>query len=83
MDNTIPHLSSHKVNAKAMPFNVNDNQLLSRREAAAYLGIAENTLAIWKCENRYDLAFIKLGRLVKYRKADLDAFIEKRRFAGK
>jgi hypothetical protein len=27
--------------------------LLTRREAAAYLGISEQTLAIWKCSGRY------------------------------
>ncbi len=51
--------------------------LLSRKEAAKYLGISEQTLAIWKCTKRYDLPFVKIGRLIKYRKADLDAFIFK------
>jgi excisionase family DNA binding protein len=49
--------------------------LLSRKEAAKYLGLSEQTLAIWKCTKRYDLPFVKIGRLIKYRKADLDAFI--------
>lgn len=49
--------------------------LLTRREAAAYLGIAEQTLAVWKCTGRRALPFVKIGRLVRYRKADLDAFI--------
>lgn len=52
--------------------------LLSRKEAALYLGISEQTLAIWKCTKRYDLPVIKIGRLVKYRKSDLDAFIDRR-----
>ena len=67
MENVTPSSASQKNNAKATPLHVNNNQLLSRREAAAYLGIAENTLAIWKCHNRYGLPFVKLGRLVKYR----------------
>jgi excisionase family DNA binding protein len=50
-------------------------ELVTRREAAAYLGISEQTLAIWKCTGRYNLAYVKIGRLVKYRRADLDAFI--------
>jgi len=49
--------------------------LLTRREAAAYLGVAEQTLAVWKCTGRRTLPFVKIGRLVRYRKADLDAFI--------
>lgn len=50
-------------------------ELLSRKEAAAYLGVAEQTLAIWKCTKRYDLPYVKIGKLVKYKKSDLDAFI--------
>ena len=51
------------------------SELLTRREAAAYLGVSEQTLAIWKCTGRYNLPYIKIGRLVKYKKSDLDAFI--------
>lgn len=77
MDNLIPFAPSQKVDAKAS-FSRFDTELLSRREAAAYLGIAENTLAIWKSSGRYGLPYIKLGRLVKYRRVDLDAFIMNR-----
>lgn len=52
-----------------------ESELLSRKEAAAYLGIAEQTLAIWHCTKRYDLPCAKIGRLVRYKKSDLDAFI--------
>ncbi len=51
------------------------SELLSRKEAAVYLGVAEQTLAIWKCTKRYDLPYVKIGKLVKYKKSDLDAFI--------
>jgi excisionase family DNA binding protein len=77
MDNLIPFAPSQKADAKTS-FSRFDNELLSRREAAAYLGIAENTLAIWKSSGRYNLPYIKLGRLVKYRRVDLDAFIMNR-----
>lgn len=52
-----------------------ESELLTRKEAAAYLGIAEQTLAIWHCTGRYHLPCAKIGRLVRYRKDDLDAFI--------
>lgn len=52
------------------------SELLTRRQAAAYLGVTEHTLAVWKCTKRYDLPCVKIGRLVKYRKSDLDAFIQ-------
>ncbi|MBZ0189782.1 MAG: helix-turn-helix domain-containing protein [Candidatus Obscuribacterales bacterium] len=53
------------------------SELLSRREAAAYLGVAEQTLAVWTCTKRYDLPYVKIGKLVKYRLVDLDEFIAK------
>lgn len=34
------------------------SQLLSRKEAAAYLGVAEQTLAIWKTTGRNALPMI-------------------------
>ncbi len=52
--------------------------LLSRKEAASYLGVAEQTLAIWKTTKRYNLPVVKVGRLVRYKQADLDAFIASR-----
>lgn len=54
------------------------SDLLSREEAANYLGVTPQTLAVWACTKRYDLPFVKIGRLVKYRRADLDAFIARR-----
>jgi excisionase family DNA binding protein len=51
-------------------------------EAADYLGITYHTLAVWKCTKRYALPYVKVGRLVKYRRSDLEAFIEKNRFGG-
>jgi excisionase family DNA binding protein len=53
------------------------SDLLSRAEAAAYLGVAKQTLAIWKCTKRQNLPCVKIGKLIKYRKIDLDAFIAK------
>lgn len=52
--------------------------LLTRRQAADYLGVTPRTLAVWACSKRYQLPYVKVGRLVKYRQEDLDAFIEQR-----
>lgn len=51
--------------------------LLSREQAAAYLGVAAHTLAIWKCTKRHNLPYVKIGRLIKYRRSELDAFIHR------
>jgi excisionase family DNA binding protein len=50
-------------------------RLMSRHEAAEYLGVKPQTLAIWATTKRYNLPYIKVGRLAKYRQEDLDEFI--------
>ena len=53
------------------------NALLSEAEAAVILGLKNaKTLAVWRCTKRYPLTFVKYGRTVRYRRKDLDAFIE-------
>ena len=58
------------------------SELLTRKQAATYLGVKARTLAVWKSTGRYDLPCIKIGRLAKYRKADLDAFIARHRISA-
>lgn len=50
-------------------------QLLKRSDAAAYLQIKTNTMAVWASTKRHPLPYIKVGRRVLYRQSDLDAFI--------
>lgn len=52
--------------------------LLTRKQAAEYLGLEPRTLDVWACTKRYNLRFIKVGRLAKYRKEDLDEFLTRR-----
>lgn len=54
-----------------------NNRLLTRKEAAKFLGISEGTLAVWKVTKRYPLPLIKVGRLVRYRETDLIQFLDK------
>ena len=58
--------------------NWNQHRLLSRKEAADFLGVKEITLAIWQSSRRYKLPVVKVGRLVKYRIEDLLEFVEQR-----
>ena len=54
-----------------------NNELLTEPQAAAYLGLKNpKTLAVWRCTKRYPLTYVKYGRTVRYRRKDLDAFIE-------
>jgi excisionase family DNA binding protein len=63
-----------------------DSNLLTTKQAADYLGVTVATLEVWRSTKRYDIAYIKVGHLVKYRKSALDAFLESRtisaEFAG-
>lgn len=51
--------------------------LMDRKTAARYLRVSPGTLAVWDCTKRYDLKPLKVGRSVRYRKADLDKFVER------
>ncbi len=62
--------------------NQSNDPLLTPPEAAAYIGVSENTLSVWRCVGRYNIQFVKVGRLVKYRKSALDAFLDRRTQGG-
>jgi excisionase family DNA binding protein len=49
------------------------HRMLTRQEAAAHLGVSEGTLA--DLRRRGGLPAIKLGRVYRYRPADLDAYL--------
>jgi len=57
---------------------VSENSLMTRVEAARYLRIKPQTLALWACTGRYCLPYVRIGRRAMYRKSDLDAFLERR-----
>jgi excisionase family DNA binding protein len=48
--------------------------LLNRAEAAEYLGVKPQTLAMWACTRSVHLPYVKVGRRARYRYADLVAF---------
>lgn len=53
--------------------------LLTPTETAEYLGgMSVDTLAVWRATKRYPLPYLKVGRLVRYRKLDLDVFLASR-----
>lgn len=62
--------------AKAIP------EMLTTLEAAAYLGVKPRTLSVWRCTHRYGLPAVKIGKGLRYRKSDLDKFIERRTKGG-
>lgn len=60
----------------------NSSKLLTEEQTAAYLGVEPATLAVWRCKKRYDLPYVKVGRLVRYLERDIAAFVAKRTQAG-
>ena len=53
------------------------SRLLTTEEAAALVGAKPTTLTVWRCTGRHDLAFVRVGRLVRYREADVLAWLER------
>lgn len=49
--------------------------LLDAEQAAEILDVTPGTLAVWRCSGRYALPFVKVGRKVRYRRADLEAWL--------
>ncbi len=49
-------------------------ELLNEAEAASRLTMRPATLRVWRCEGRGP-AFVKVGRLVRYEPAEIEAFL--------
>ena len=54
-----------------------ESSLLNRCDAARYLNVKEKTLESWVWRRPGYLPMCRVGRMVRYRKQDLDEFIEK------
>ncbi len=52
--------------------------LLDDHAAAAVLDVSPGTLSVWRSTGRYALPFLKIGRKVRYRRADLMVWMESR-----
>jgi excisionase family DNA binding protein len=50
--------------------------LLTAEEAARLLRVEVQTMAVWRCLKTVDLPFIRAGRKILYREADLLKFVE-------
>ena len=57
-------------------------ELLTRVQAAEYLQVAVQTLAVWATTKRYRLPYIKIGSGVRYRREDLEKFLAENTVGG-
>ncbi|MCM2480630.1 hypothetical protein B7760_00721 [Burkholderia glumae] len=60
------------------------HEFLDDRALAVLLNISEKTPAQWRFTGKFseELPFYKFGRCVRYRREDVEAFIEKSRVGG-
>lgn len=58
-------------------------RLITPEEAAELLGVEVQTLAVWRTTGRYELPFVKVGRSVRYKAADLEKWIERNTVGAK
>jgi excisionase family DNA binding protein len=61
---------------------MNQKKLVSESEAAQYLGICVATLRAWRSTRRVKLQYFKIGRAVRYRIEDLEAFLQSAAMEG-
>ena len=69
------------MNTRTKGQSPNDRTLVTTQEAAAYLSLPGPTLVSWRHLKRGP-AYIRLGRLVRYRVKDLQDFVQKGRQQG-
>jgi excisionase family DNA binding protein len=53
------------------------NPLLTTDQAADILKVKPSTLVNWRCTKRVALPFVRVGRAVRYRQSEIQAFIER------
>ena len=70
-------LVKHPVQAKPVLLIKDAESLLTREEAADFLRIKTQTLAMWASTRRYDLPYYTVGtKSVRYKQSDLNRFVE-------
>jgi hypothetical protein len=57
-------------------------ELIRAEETAIRLGVTTGTLAVWRATKRYPLAYVKIGRKVRYRVEDIENFVRARTLPG-
>lgn len=63
-----------KLPPRELPPRDDDDRLLDRGDAAEFLGLSPNTLAVWAMAGKH-IPVVRFGRRVKYRMGDLREYI--------
>ncbi len=54
------------------------SELVDTVVAAKILDVKPGTLEVWRSTGRYQIPYVKVGRLAKYRRDDLNAWLASR-----
>ena len=57
---------------------LDENELVNQQTAAAILQVSPGTLSVWRTSGRYSIPFIKIGTNVRYKRSDLQAWLDSR-----
>lgn len=53
-------------------------ELVDDKTAAALIQVSPGTLSVWRSTGRYKLPFVKIGAKVRYKRCDLQAWLDSR-----
>ena len=56
-----------------------NQRVYTRAQAAEYLGVSKRILDHWAWNKSQDIPYLKIGKLVRYLKEDLDKWLESKR----
>jgi len=57
---------------------LDNNQLVDNETAAAIIQVSPRTLMVWRSSGRYSIPYIKIGAKVRYKRSDLQAWLDSR-----
>ena len=72
-----PSTVTHEAKQRGKQFEIDLEEILTPGECAAILRVKVGTLAQWRTRRRNSLKFIKSGKVVRYRRRDVLAFLER------
>ncbi len=56
--------------------NIEENQLLTSGQVSKMLNVHMETLRIWRLIQKDKLPYIRIGRLIRYKKSDVETLIK-------
>ncbi len=59
-----------------------EDELFNYRDAARFLGCSPGTLQVWISTGRHGIPYLKIGKLVRFRRSTLTAWMNSRERGG-